>query len=88
MAQDLYFNASPGMNGPLFRGFAITPADSTDLAFVTRAIWVGTGGDVAFQFADGSAVTLRSVPSGTMLPVRAARVMANGTTASNLVGLY
>ncbi len=66
--------------------FSIAPSDSNDLADVPRAIWVGTGGNVALAMASGN-VTLQNVPDGTMLPVRPSRVRATGTTASNMVGL-
>ena len=79
---------NPGLNGPLVDGFDIAPADFNDVLNTTRAIWVGTCGDLAVVFPDGTGVTLKNVPTGTLLPVRAMRVNATGTTATNLVGLY
>jgi hypothetical protein len=68
---------------------AITPNDSTDLANVAKAIWVGGAGNVALIAADDSAsVTLTGVAAGTVIPIRARRVLATGTTATNLVNLY
>jgi hypothetical protein len=67
-------------------GFAITTHDTNFLAQTVRAIWVGTTGNIRVILKDGSDVTLSSVPVG-LLRVRATRVMATGTTASNLVGL-
>jgi hypothetical protein len=69
---------------------SITPNDSTDLPQGTcTAIWVGNGGDIAIRCHPmGSAVTLLNVPGGYQLNVEAERVMATGTTATNLVAMY
>jgi hypothetical protein len=68
---------------------AITKSDATDLtALGIRALWVGTGGDVAIQaLNDDDAVTLVNVPDGTLLPVYCKKVMSTNTTASDIVGL-
>ena len=62
------------------------PADQ-DLAHVTRALYVGSGGDLAVRMLDGSSVTLLNVPSGTLLPLRVGRVLPT-STASGLLGLW
>ena len=68
-----------------FRGAeAITPSDSTEVAY--SAIYVGTTGNVAIETPAGDTVTFTSVPVG-VLPVCAVKVLATGTSASNLVGL-
>lgn len=68
--------------------FAITPSDSADLPKVTKALYVGEGGDVVLRSAKGNAdVTFRNLPSGSTLDVRASAVRATGTTAAFLVGL-
>lgn len=66
---------------------AVTKNDSTIVN--CQALYVGTGGDVAI-LADGdtAAVTLSSVPSGTILPIACSKVMSTSTTASNMVALY
>jgi len=73
---------------------AITPADA-DLATdeYPRGIYVGTTGNVAVRMAgDGQIgdqdVTFIGVPAGTLLPISVSRVLATGTTASNIVALY
>ncbi|NSZ73330.1 hypothetical protein G6L74_06180 [Agrobacterium tumefaciens] len=66
--------------------FSIAPSDSVDLVDIPRAIWVGTGGNIALAMTSGN-VTLLNVPDGTLLPVRPSRVRVTGTTASNMVGL-
>lgn len=67
---------------------AVTPSDSADLANVTRAIYVGGAGAIAVVSPTGQTVTFSAVPVGTLLPIRAARVKATGTTATNLVALW
>lgn len=66
--------------------FAITPSDATEFEKRVHGIWVGTGGDVVVVHLDGTQATY-TVPDGTLLPVRARKVMA-ATTADALVGMY
>jgi len=66
----------------------VTPSDTTLLSF--RGIYVGGTGDVAIS-PDGTtaSITLKAVPTGTLLPFTAdqGRILATGTTATNLVAL-
>ena len=67
----------------------ITPDDNTDLAF-NKGLWVGTGGTLVVQMwedPDGTTAAFGSVPTGTLLPIRVKKVLATGTTATNLVTL-
>jgi hypothetical protein len=75
------------MAGPASHGFAVTPSDSTLLSETTRGIYVGTGGSIAALMASGASVSFASVPAGTTLPVRLTKIMATGTTASDIVAL-
>ncbi|WP_377291470.1 hypothetical protein [Rhizobium sp. SG2393] len=79
-------NAS-SLTAPASHGFAITPGDTADLPETTRAIYVGAGGTVTVRLASGATVTLADVPAGSLLPLRADRVLSTGTTAASLVGL-
>lgn len=67
---------------------AVVPSDATVLV-PTRGLWVGTVGDVAVigSGPGQSAVTIKNVPSGTLLPVCVTKVMATNTTAANIVAL-
>lgn len=85
---DIYAHTTPGLTSPAIDGSMIVPDDSGDLAHVTRAVYVGNGGQIAAQLASGSTITLAAVPSGTLLPLRVRRVMATGTSAGDLVGLW
>ena len=75
-------------SGPATRALSVTPNDSTDLANVARALWVGTGGNLnLLLIGDTSPVVFANVPSGTLLPVRAKRVYATSTTATGIVAI-
>ena len=67
---------------------AVTPSDNTDLPRVTKALWIAASGTLSVIAVDDSAaVSLGTIPAGTLLPVRARRVLATGTTAT-VVALY
>lgn len=73
---------------PALECFAITPDDTAILPSLTKAIYVGTGGDIVLRSARGEAdVTFRNIPSGYILDVRVAAIRATGTTADDIVGL-
>ena len=76
---------------PARRVAALAPDDGADLADTPKGIYVGTGGDLALVAIDAPAgangVTFRNLPSGSLLPVRARRVLATGTTAADLLAL-
>ena len=87
---DLYAIESHDIDAPASKGFAITPDDNADLPYVTRAIYTGKGGTIVMVLVDdgAAATTFTDLPAGLVLPVRARRVKATGTTASmNMVGL-
>lgn len=84
---DPYADLVPATDGPLVGGFAITPA-AADLPVVTRALMVGGGGDVAVILRNGDQVTLPALQAGAVYPVRVSRVLAAGTTATGIVGLF
>ncbi len=66
---------------------AVTPSDGSDLSGEPfYAVYVGTGGDLKVDMADGgSAVTLSNVASGQLLPIMVERIYSTGTTASNII---
>jgi hypothetical protein len=86
MADD--FATQVNIAGPAYKAAAVTPNNGADLPFVARGIYVGVSGDIKIDSAFGdSAVVFVGVPQGTILPVRAKRVYATGTTATSLVAL-
>jgi len=67
---------------------AVTPHDTDELPFVAKALYIGTGGNVAIiAQEDDTAVTMTNVAAGSIVPVRAKIVLATGTTASGIVAL-
>ena len=63
---------------------AIRSAEPSDAAAVVprpRALWCQTAGDVAIEDRDGTVLTY-TVAAGQILPFRAAKVRATGTTAT------
>lgn len=86
-AEDKFDDYQRGVSAPASDAFAITPDDAGDLIYVTRALYVGTAGDVSVVMRDGGTVVFTNVNGGTTLPCCVSRVMATGTTASGLVGM-
>lgn len=80
------FNANNSIMGPYANAAAVTPNDSTDLTFRTRALYVGVTGNIVVSIG-GSNVTFSNVPVGYHLLV-VDRVLATGTTATNIVALW
>lgn len=77
------------IDGPAWNAAAVTPNDSADLAQTARALYIGGAGDVKVDMAsDGSAVTFVGCLAGSILPIRAERVYATDTTATNIVALW
>ena len=66
---------------------AIAPHDTNDLAYVTKAVYIGTGGTVSIIAADDTAAVSLTVQDGAVLPIRAKRIRATGTTATGIVGM-
>lgn len=85
---DPFQDQTPGLNSPLQYGQPITPDDGNDLPVVPRAIYVGQAGNITLQMADGTTLVMENLPAGSLLPVRALRVLATGTAAAGLIALW
>jgi hypothetical protein len=85
---DPFSGTATGISGPASNAAAITPNDTTDLGTVCRGIYVGGAGDLAVITAGGDTVTLTAVAVGVVYPLRVSRVLATGTTATNLVAVW
>ena len=86
-AKNRYVNDATTAIGPAVMLRAVTPSDADELEFVTNGIVPGTAGTIAVVAQeDGSAVTL-TVNAGQVLPIRARKIMATGTTATGIVAL-
>jgi hypothetical protein len=68
------------------RAFAVTPSDTTVID--CEAFHVGTAGAVTVvPKRGGAAVTLAGCLAGQVYSIACAKIMATGTTASNIVAL-
>lgn len=77
------------MNQTASAAAAVTPSDSVNLNPGCVALYVGTGGNISVLPTMGDvAVTLTGVGDGSVIPIKAKRINATGTTASNIVALY
>lgn len=86
---DQFENFGGHVSAPATRAAAVTPHDSTALSVVPKALYVGTGGNIAMRgVGDGADQSWKNVPSGSLIPFRASHVRATGTTAADLLALY
>ncbi|MDQ0507432.1 spike base protein, RCAP_Rcc01079 family [Xanthobacter agilis] len=83
---DTFGRFSRDPTGPANYAATVTPDDVLDLDTPTRALWVGTAGDLALTMWGGQQVTL--VNASGLLPVSASRVWESGTTAADIVALW
>lgn len=80
--------AESGITTPAGNALVITPADS-DLASITRSIYVGGTGDLAVTMAGGGNIVIfPSVPAGAILPIRASQIRSTATTATLIVAMW
>jgi hypothetical protein len=82
---DAFRNHERSLTSPPENAAAVTPDDVADLPAVSRAVWVGTGGDLRVRMAGAGVVTLPAVPGGSFLPIRVRQVLCKGTSATGLV---
>lgn len=66
---------------------AVTKSDTTKLT-PTQALFVGGAGNVAVLTVGGETVTFTGVIAGSILPVRVTKVLAAGTTATNITAIW
>lgn len=73
-------------NAPSRSVFTVAPHDANPLPHLPKALYVGTGGDVALRCVDDATdVVFRNVPSGALIRARARYVRATGTTAADIL---
>ena len=71
---------------PAYDAASVTPSDTTRIGGV-RGLYIGGAGDVKITTEGGSDITFSGVVAGSILPIRATRVYATGTTADNIIAL-
>jgi hypothetical protein len=88
MTHDPFDSVTDNLISPARNAFPVSPSDGGNLTSATKAIYVGSGGDLNVRLIDAEAdVTFANVSSGTVLAIRVSAVRATGTTAADLVGL-
>ena len=85
---DLYAGSGNDLLSPASNAAAVTASDTVDLPIASKRLWVGGAGNVKVNTVGGGTVTYTSVPAGAYLSVRASRVYATGTTATNIIAEY
>ncbi|MFF2322220.1 hypothetical protein ACFVTJ_14320 [Agrobacterium sp. NPDC058088] len=86
MAETYDYHAA-GLESPASHAFDVVPDDVNPLPSPTRAIYVGNAGHLCLILRSGATVTFQNLPAGSLLPVRATRVLSTRTTATGIVGL-
>lgn len=86
--EDVFEDHAASLTAPVTDAVALVPDDLADLTHVTRAIFVGVGGDARVVMQSGQTVTLVNLQAGVLYPFRIRRVLATGTTAAGLVGMH
>nr|WP_314436854.1 hypothetical protein [uncultured Brevundimonas sp.] len=77
-------------SGPARRATTVTPSDAADLPIYAKALYVGVAGNLRVLTTgaeDADAVTFVNHPVG-WLPVQVRRVLATGTTATQIVAAF
>lgn len=88
MLNDPFAHTLESVVAPAADCFVITPDDTGDLPKATKALFIGTGGDIVLRSVAGTGdVTFRNLPDGSILDVRVRAIRATGTSAANPVGL-
>jgi hypothetical protein len=85
---DLYAGSGNDLVSPASNAASVTPSDTVDLPTASKRLWVGGAGNVKVNTVGGSTVTYTGVLAGSYLIVRASRVYATLTTATNIVAEY
>ena len=88
--RDGLLNHGRDAGGPARRAAAVTPSDTVDLTAYAKALYVGGAGNVRVLTVgaeDGDVVTFANHPVG-WLPMQVRRVLATGTTATQIVAAF
>lgn len=89
MAEDRFKGDPIRMNSPANNAAAVTPADGSDIANASRAIYIGGSGDLKVDMVGGqTAIVFSGLNAGSLLPLRVKRIYATDTTATNIVVVW
>ena len=82
------FNFGDSVAAPARNCASVTPHNTTELANLPKALFIGGAGTVSLIAADDTVAVSFVCPAGAILPVRAKVVRATGTTATDIVALF
>lgn len=85
---DRFASLADAPDQPARRAFVVTPSDSTDFVStgdVPKFLVVGGAGTLVVQMVDDTATVSVPVAANQQLDIRVRRVLATGTTATNIV---
>lgn len=85
--KDKFSTYSGGLSAPASEAVAVAPADDTDLAWATRALYVGSTGSIRVTMLSGETVDFTQLQGGMVYPLRVRKIWAGGTDAGGLVAL-
>lgn len=85
--EDPFKNQASSVTSPASEAEVITPNDTAALLVPTRALYVGGAGDVRVEMLSGDVVSFSNMQGGVFYPIRITKVLATGTTATNMVGV-
>ena len=85
---DTFKSHTQNLTSPPPSAVEISISDSVDLAYATRAIYVGGAGNLKVRMLGGTDVTFMNVQAGAQYAMRCDRVFATGTTATGIVALW
>jgi hypothetical protein len=87
-AIDAHAGQNELLSSPYDNAAEITPSDTADLAYATRALWCGAAGNVKVTMLGGGSVTIHHA-AHQLLPIRITKVWETGTTNNtDLVALW
>lgn len=80
---DTFDSHAVSITAPPSNALPVTPSDTADLPFISRALYIGTPGDLHVLTHEGQDVLYKGI-SGTKV-LRVQRVFATGTTAGDII---
>ena len=83
---DIFRNENTSLDSPARSASTVTPNDAATLPVASRALYIGGQGDVVVELVDEGVVTF--VGATGFIPVCTRRVLASGTTATDIVALW
>lgn len=84
---DLFDSFQVGLESPAAHLHEVTPSDTEDMPYASRALNVAGEGTVRVTTVAGDIATVAIAP-GVPFPIRCTRVWASGTSATGIVSMY